>query len=250
MAPFACEQPGNKEETLMGGQSATASGSVEDVAIPIAVPPAPAPAPAPAPGQEPAPETPAPATAESVPDKIARLMGAGTQREPDATRPPGRLEPQAVRERLGVEVTTDEGRTELAYDREEAAEVLGVTPRRVAQLAAQGQLDVMQQKPLMVSAQSVEERRVTRRRESDRLAVSLTADQVTAQVAEQVDRILQLVHDERAKLTSSESRLLAEVSEQRDHLKAEVVRLRAQLEEERKARTEGDASGGRRWRKA
>lgn len=179
---------------------------------------------------------------EGVPAMIARIMGG-----PAASVPmPARQEPRA-----DPPVPDAPEATPAGYDREKAAIVLGVSPRRVSQLAAQGHLDVVQAKPLVVSAQSVEDRRLARRTANPQATVSSpeAAAAVARQFANEVDRIVALVVAENAKSTAVEARLLDEVSRQRDSLRAEVVRLRAELDAERRDRPDPDPAKPRTWKR-
>lgn len=115
------------------------------------------------------------------------------------------------------------------YGAKQASQVLGVSPRRVAQLAQDGRLEVVQERPLRVSAQSVHELRAERRGS----AASVRANTPPDSVAEQVERIVALVTTEQRRAIEAQEHLLAEVSTQRDELRSEVERLRTEVERER-----------------
>lgn len=115
------------------------------------------------------------------------------------------------------------------YGREQAAQVLGISPRRVSQLVADGRLLVVQEKPLRVSAQSVHELREERRGRNRDQRATLPPESV----AEQVERLVTLVTNEQRRAIEVGEHLLAEITQQRDELKAEAERLRAQVEAER-----------------
>ena len=115
------------------------------------------------------------------------------------------------------------------YGREQAAQVLGISPRRVSQLVGDGRLLVVQEKPLRVSAQSVHELREERRGRNRDQRATLPPESV----AEQVERLVTLVTNEQRRALEVGEHLLAEVTQQRDDLKAEAERLRAQVEAER-----------------
>ncbi len=115
------------------------------------------------------------------------------------------------------------------YGREQAAQVLGVSPRRVSQLVADGRLQVVQEKPLRVSAQSVHELREERRGRNRDQRATLPPESV----AEQVERLVALVINEQRRALEVGEHLLAEITQQRDELKGEAERLRAQVEAER-----------------
>lgn len=114
------------------------------------------------------------------------------------------------------------------YGAKQAAQVLGVSPRRVAQLAESGRLQVVQERPLRVSAQSVHELRAERKGGG-----SVRATTPPDSVAEQVERLVALVTTEQRRAIEAQEHLLAEVSTQRDELRSEVERLRAEVERER-----------------
>lgn len=118
------------------------------------------------------------------------------------------------------------------YNREQSARILGVSPRRVTQLAADGRLNVIQAKPLRVSAQSVHELREARRSGTRDLRATVPPDPA-ADVAEQVERVVSLVVAEHRRAIEAGEHLLAEVTASRDDARSEVERLRADVERER-----------------
>lgn len=128
------------------------------------------------------------------------------------------------------------------YGREQAAQVLGVSARRVSQLAADGRLEVVQAKPLRVSAQSVHELRAERRGPGRDQRATVPPDP-EGDVAAQIERVVSLVVTEHRRAIEAGEHLLAEVATQRDdyraerdELRAERDRLRAELDTERQAR--------------
>lgn len=112
------------------------------------------------------------------------------------------------------------------YGTQQAAQVLGVSPRRVSQLAQEGRLEVAQEKPLRVSAQSVHELRAER---SGKGKHPLAAPPPES-VADQVERLVALVTAEQRRAIEAGETLLSEVSRQRDEMRSEVERLRAENE--------------------
>ena len=96
------------------------------------------------------------------------------------------------------------------YGREQAAQVLGISPRRVSQLVADGRLLVVQEKPLRVSAQSVHELREERRGRNRDQRATLPPESV----AEQVERLVTLVTNEQRRALEVGEHLLAEVTQQ------------------------------------
>jgi copper chaperone CopZ len=126
------------------------------------------------------------------------------------------------------------------YGTQQAAQVLGVSPRRVSQLAQEGRLDVVQDKPLRVSAQSVHELRAER---SGKARHPLTAPPPES-VADQVERLVALVTAEQRRAIEAGETLLSEVSRQRDEMRSEVERLRAEND---RLRDEQREQKPRRW---
>lgn len=126
------------------------------------------------------------------------------------------------------------------YGAQQAAQVLGVSPRRVSQLAHEGRLDVVQDKPLRVSAQSVHELRAER---SGKAKHPLAAPPPES-VADQVERLVALVTAEQRRAIEAGETLVSEVSRQRDELRSEVERLRAENE---RLRDEQREQKPRRW---
>lgn len=116
------------------------------------------------------------------------------------------------------------------YGAKQAAQVLGVSPRRVAQLAQDGRLEVVQERPLRVSAQSVHEMRAARKAGGPKPAGMTTPPE---SVAEQVERLVSLFTAESRRAITAQEHLLGEVTTQRDDLKSEVERLRGEVERER-----------------
>lgn len=143
----------------------------------------------------------------------------------DDTTPPESLAAQEVPERVPADAPPGEH-----YGAKQAAQVLGVSARRVTQLAQDGRLQVVQERPLRVSAQSVHELRAERRSTPSGGRATSTPPE---SVAEQVERLVALVTTEQRRAIEAGEALLVEVSSQRDELRAEVERLRGEVERER-----------------
>lgn len=124
------------------------------------------------------------------------------------------------------------------YGREQAARLLGVSPRRVSQLAADGRMEVVQAKPLRLSAESVHRLREERRSPSRDTRATVPPEHTPEEsVAAQVERVVSLFVAEHRRAIEAGEHLLAEVTTQRDEYRAEVERLRAEVEAERAARS-------------
>lgn len=127
------------------------------------------------------------------------------------------------------------------YGREQAARVLGVSPRRVSQLVESGRLVVAQEKPLRVTAESVNTLRAERREKPNATSGAKTPPD---SVAEQVTRIVEMLKaEQRLALEAGES-LLHEVQSQRDEYRDTAERLRSQVDE---LRAQLDAAQSRKW---
>lgn len=121
------------------------------------------------------------------------------------------------------------------YGREQAARVLGVSPRRVSQLAADGRLDVVQAKPLRLAAESVHAMRAERSGKGRDVRANMPPPDAVVSVAAEVERVVTLVVAEHRRAIEAGEHLLAEVTASRDDARAEVERLRADLAHEREA---------------
>lgn len=164
---------------------------------------------------------------------------------PEGTLPEGPADPVA-------EVIGGQDPPGDTYNREQAGKVLGVSARRVSQLATEGRLLVVQESPLRVSAESVHALRAERRGAGRDVRATVPPDP-GADVAAQVERVVSLVVAEHRKAIEAGESLLAEVTAQRDDYRAEAERLRAEVEAERVARAEAErlraeaAERPRRW---
>jgi DNA-binding transcriptional MerR regulator len=125
------------------------------------------------------------------------------------------------------------------YSAGEAARLLGVSERRVRQLAAAGALDVAQDKPLRIGARSVidERKRRERRPKPEAPAQGLEPDQLRELVSAIVADVVPLALEGQRRV---EELLREELAQSR----AETAQLRAQLDE-RKAKRKGAGKGGK-----
>lgn len=112
------------------------------------------------------------------------------------------------------------------YGSQQAAQVLGVSPRRVSQLAQEGRLSVVQEKPLRVSAQSVHDLRAERAGKGKHPLAAPPPESV----ADQVERLVALVTAEQRKAIEAGETLLSEVSRQRDEIRTERDEMRSEVE--------------------
>lgn len=123
------------------------------------------------------------------------------------------------------------------YGREQAAKILGVSPRRVSQLADEGRFVIVQAKPLRLSAQSVHELRDARRSRSADIRATVPpadASEVSGAVLSEVRRIAEMAATANRLAIESAEDALADARAERDRARAEVERLRAELEAERR----------------
>lgn len=116
------------------------------------------------------------------------------------------------------------------YGTAQAGRLLGVSARRVSQLAHEGRLDIVQDKPLRLSAQSVHELRTERSgRGADQR--SNVPPPIAESVADQVARIVEIVTTEQQRAIEVREHLLSEITTHRDELKAELLAERAKVEQ-------------------
>lgn len=116
-----------------------------------------------------------------------------------------------------------------SYGTTQAGKLLGVSARRVSQLAHDGRLEIVQDKPLRLSAQSVHELRAERSGRGDQRAN--VPPPLAESVADQVARIVEMVTAETQKAIEVREHLISEVTSHRDELKAELVAERAKVEQ-------------------
>lgn len=111
------------------------------------------------------------------------------------------------------------------YTREQAAKILGVSPRRISQMADEGKFVIEQLKPLRLSAESVHAMREHRR--------SRSADiRSTVPPADQPDALMQVLTILREQLAQSAEHL-ADARAERDLARAEIARLHGVVESAR-----------------
>ncbi len=137
------------------------------------------------------------------------------------------------------------------YGREHAAKLLGVSPRRISQLADEGRFVIVQRKPLRLDAASVHAMRDERRgRGADIRATIPPADgsEVSAGILAEVRRIAELADAAARRAIESGDDSLADARAERDRLREErdraareVEQLRADLDEERARRIEAES---------
>lgn len=166
-----------------------------------------------------------------------------TERQHDGwAEPPLPGSPEAVEdapvERLAADAPPGD-----TYGTQQAAQILGVSARRVSQFVQEGRLDAAQRKPLRVTAQSVHDLREARRSPGRDQRVSLPPESV----AEQVERLVALVTTEQRRALEAGEHLLAEVTAQRDEYRAERDLLRAEIERLREVPPVASEPPRRRW---
>jgi hypothetical protein len=115
------------------------------------------------------------------------------------------------------------------YGTSQAGKLLGVSARRVSQLAHDGRLEIVQDKPLRLSAQSVHELRTERSGRGDQRAN--VPPPLAESVADQVARIVEMVTAETQKAIEVREHLISEVTSHRDELKVELLAERAKVEQ-------------------
>lgn len=129
------------------------------------------------------------------------------------------------------------------YGREQAAKILGVSPRRISQLADEGRFVIVQRKPLRLSAESVHAMREHRRsRVADIRATVPPADQseVSTGLLAEVRRIAEIAESANRRAIESGDDALADARAERDRARLEVERLREELDAERVRRIEAE----------
>lgn len=155
------------------------------------------------------------------------------------------------------------------YSREQAARVLSLSPRRITQLAQDGRLEVVQESPLRLSAQSVHEER-DRRRSPDRdMRAVVPAPDAATLISTEVAAVREALERAYQRQIEAGEALLSETQAERDRLReemrtladkaeAEAERLRAEAAQEReraeaereraeKERARAEAWARRRW---
>lgn len=151
------------------------------------------------------------------------------------------------------------------YSREQAAQILGISPRRITQLAQEDRLKVVQASPLRLAAESVHAERDRRRRPGRDLRATVPPLETGALISSEVAAIREILERAYARQIEAGEALLSETQAERDRLLADLQaeRDRADRERERllgelaeeKARTEAEklradalaAAKRRRW---
>jgi hypothetical protein len=148
------------------------------------------------------------------------------------------------------------------YSRDQAGKLLGVSARRVSQLAAEGRLDVVQGSPLRVSAQSVHELRKARQESGRDLRAHVppptSEESVAAAVAaerEHLERMYTRQIEQGAAFTAAaqaeRDRALADLAAERARAEREREELRADILTERTRadaeRDRAEALAARKW---
>lgn len=151
------------------------------------------------------------------------------------------------------------------YSREQAAKVLGVSARRISQLAGDGRLEIAQETPLRVSASSVHAERERRRGPARDLRATPPPLETAALISQEVAAVREALERAYARQIETGEALLSETRAERDRLitdlqtereraEKEAERLRAEVAEE-KARADAEreraekalAAKRRRW---
>lgn len=130
------------------------------------------------------------------------------------------------------------------YGREQAAQLLGVSPRRISQLADEGRFVIVQARPLRLSAQSVHDMREQRRGRTADIRATVPppeVSEVSAGLLAEVRRIAEIADMANRRAIESGDDALADARAERDRARAdadraraEVERLRAELDAERR----------------
>lgn len=119
------------------------------------------------------------------------------------------------------------------YSREQAGKVLGVSARRISQLAADGRLETVQASPLRVSASSVHAERERRRKPGGDLRTTPPPLETAALISTEVAAIREVLERAYARQIEAGEALLAETRAERDRLLADLEAERVKAERER-----------------
>lgn len=135
----------------------------------------------------------------------------------------------------------DQPMAEDTYSAGQTAKLLGISERRVRQLAATGVLDVVQPKPLRISALSaIEERK--RRKRSPKPETSAAGPMDQAQLRELVTAI---ISDLMPLALEGQRRVEDSLREELAASRAEAAQLRAQLDAQPRKKGKGKGKKGR-----
>jgi hypothetical protein len=119
------------------------------------------------------------------------------------------------------------------YSREQAAKVLGVSARRVSQLAGDGRLEVVQASPLRVAASSVHAERERRRRPDRDLRTTPPPLETAALISAEVAAVREILERAYARQIETGEALLSETRAERDRLLADLQAERDKADRER-----------------
>lgn len=119
------------------------------------------------------------------------------------------------------------------YSREQAGKVLGVSARRISQLAAEGRLEILQDSPLRVAASSVHAERDRRRRPDRDLRATIPPLETSALISQEVAAVREILERAYARQIETGEALLSETKAERDRLLADLESERGKAEKER-----------------
>lgn len=119
------------------------------------------------------------------------------------------------------------------YSREQAAKVLGVSARRVSQLAGDGRLETVQANPLRVSASSVHAEREKRRSPARDLRATVPPLETSALISQEVAAVREALERAYARQIEAGEVLLSETRAERDRLLTDLQTERDRAERER-----------------
>lgn len=118
------------------------------------------------------------------------------------------------------------------YSREQAARLLSLSPRRITQLAQDGRLQVVQESPLRLSAESVHIER-DRRRSPDRdMRAVVPAPDTAALISTEVAAVREALERAYQRQIEAGEALLSETQAERDRLRDEIRQTREKAEAE------------------
>lgn len=119
------------------------------------------------------------------------------------------------------------------YSREQAGKILGVSARRISQLAGDGRLEIAQESPLRVSAASVHAEREKRRSPSRDLRATAPPLETSALISQEVAAVREALERAYARQIETGEALLSETRAERDRLLADLQAERDRAERER-----------------
>lgn len=119
------------------------------------------------------------------------------------------------------------------YSREQAAKLLGISPRRVTQLAGEGRLPVAQTSPLRLAADGVHAERERRRSPGRDLRASVPPVETSALISQEVAAVREALERAYARQIEASESLLSETRAERNRLLAELQAEREKADRER-----------------